>query len=152
MIGRPGSDFSFSGLKTAVAHAVDGLGHPPTDQEQADLAASFQESVAASLADRTKNALRRFAGEFGQGHTLVVAGGVAANTRLRQVLGDLATGHGVAFVAPPLSLCTDNAAMIAWAGIERRLLGDEDALDVAPRPRWPLDAAAPPAPYAGVKA
>ena len=152
MIGRPGSDFSFSGLKTAVAHAVDALGHAPSEQEQADLASSFQESVAASLADRTRNALRRFADDFGSGRTLVVAGGVAANTRLRQVLGDLAAAHGVAFVAPPLALCTDNAAMIAWAGIERRRLGEEDGLDAAPRPRWPLDTSAPPAPYAGVKA
>ena len=152
MIGRPGSDFSFSGLKTAVAHAVDALGHPPAATEQADLAASFQESVAASLADRTRNALRRFAEEHGPGHTLVVAGGVAANTRLREVLGELARAHDVRFVAPPLSLCTDNAAMIAWAGIERRRLGDEDGLDFAPRPRWPLDADAPPAPYAGAKA
>ena len=152
MIGRPGSDFSFSGLKTAVAQAVDELGHAPTEAEQADLASSFQESVAASLADRTKNALRRFAKEFGSGHALVVAGGVAANTRLRQVLGDLAKAEGVGFVAPPLALCTDNAAMIAWAGIERRRLGEEDGLDIAPRPRWPLDADAPPAPYAGAKA
>ena len=152
MIGRPGSDFSFSGLKTAVAHAVDALGHSPTATEQADLAASFQESVAASLADRTRNALRRFAEEHGPGHTLVVAGGVAANTRLREVLSELARAHDVRFVAPPLSLCTDNAAMIAWAGIERRRLGQEDGLDIAPRPRWPLDAEAPPAPYAGVKA
>ena len=152
MIGRPGSDFSFSGLKTAVARAVDALGHPPTAAEQADFAASFQESVAASLADRTKNALRRFADAHGPGHTLVVAGGVAANARLRQVLADLARAHGIGFVAPPPALCTDNAAMIAWAGIERRRLGEEDGLDVAPRPRWPLDADAPPAPYAGVKA
>jgi len=152
MVGRPGSDFSFSGLKTAVAHAADALGRAPTDREQADLAASFQESVASSLADRTRNALRRFADEFGPGHTLVVAGGVAANTRLRQVLGDLAAREGVRFVAPPLALCTDNAAMIAWAGIERRRLGEEDGLDTAPRPRWPLDAEAPPAPYAGAKA
>jgi N6-L-threonylcarbamoyladenine synthase len=152
MLGRPGCDFSFSGLKTAVAHAVDALGHPPTEQEQADLAASFQESVAAALADRTKNALRRFADEHGPGHTLVVAGGVAANLRLREVLAGLAAAHGVGFVAPPQSLCTDNAAMIAWAGIERRRLGEEDGLDIAPRPRWPLDAGAPPAPYAGAKA
>ncbi|MBM3546046.1 MAG: tRNA (adenosine(37)-N6)-threonylcarbamoyltransferase complex transferase subunit TsaD [Alphaproteobacteria bacterium] len=152
MLGRPGCDFSFSGLKTAVAHAVDALGHAPTEPEQADLAASFQESVAASLADRTKNALRRFTDEHGSGHALVVAGGVAANTRLREVLAELARTHHTGFVAPPLALCTDNAAMIAWAGIERRILGEEDGLDVAPRPRWPLDAEAPPAPYAGAKA
>jgi N6-L-threonylcarbamoyladenine synthase len=152
MLGRPGCDFSFSGLKTAVAHAVDALGHKPTAQDQADLAASFQESVAASLADRTKNALRRFAEEHGPGHTLVVAGGVAANSRLREVLAGLARAHDARFVAPPLALCTDNAAMIAWAGIERRRLGEEDGLDAAPRPRWPLDAEAPPAPYAGAKA
>ncbi|MBM3535149.1 MAG: tRNA (adenosine(37)-N6)-threonylcarbamoyltransferase complex transferase subunit TsaD [Alphaproteobacteria bacterium] len=152
MLGRPGCDFSFSGLKTAVAQAVEALGREPTAQEQADLAASFQEAVAASLADRTRNALRRFIDEHGPGHALVVAGGVAANTRLREVLAELARAHHNGFVAPPLALCTDNAAMIAWAGIERHALGEEDGLDVAPRPRWPLDAEAPPAPYAGAKA
>jgi len=156
MIGKPGCDFSFSGLKTAVSQAADALGHPPghppTGQEAADLAAAFQETVAAALADRTRNALRRFASEFGPGHTLVVAGGVAANARLRQVLAELSAKEGVRFVAPPLALCTDNAAMIAWAGIERRKLGQQDGLDFAPRPRWPLDAEAPPARYAGAKA
>ena len=152
MVGRPGCDFSFSGLKTAVVQAVEALGHPPTAAEQADLAASLQESIAAALADRTRNALRRFADEHGPGHTLVVAGGVAANTRLRQVLADLARAEGVGFTAPPPALCTDNAAMIAWAGLERLATGAAgDPLDIAARPRWPLDPAAEPVRGAGVK-
>jgi N6-L-threonylcarbamoyladenine synthase len=89
------------------------------------------------MIDRTRNALREF-----RGKTLVVAGGVAANATLRAALTELAAAHGLAFVAPPLRLCTDNGAMIAWAGLERLRLGLTDGLDFAPTPRWPLDPAA----------
>lgn len=146
MKGRPGCDFSFSGLKTAVRHVVERLG-TLSEQDVADLAAATQAAIADSLLDRTRNAIRQFTGK-----TLVVAGGVAANETLRRRLEELAAAHGLAFVAPPPSLCTDNAAMIAWAGLERLRLGLTDSLDFAPRPRWPLDPDARPARGAGVKA
>jgi N6-L-threonylcarbamoyladenine synthase len=146
MKGRPGCDFSFSGLKTAVRHAVESL-RRPSEQDIADLAAATQAAIGEALLDRTRNAIRQFTGK-----TLVVAGGVAANKALRQRLETLAADHDLAFVAPPTALCTDNAAMIAWAGLERLRLGMTDALDFAPRPRWPLDPTAQPARGAGVKA
>jgi N6-L-threonylcarbamoyladenine synthase len=152
MRGRPGADFSFSGLKTALRHLLAAEPGPPTAARVASIAAAFQEAVADALADRTRNALKRFLSEHGPGGTLVVAGGVAANRLLRRRLGELAAATGVGFVAPPPALCTDNAAMIAWAGLERLRLGLTDGLDFAPRPRWPLDPAAPPAIGAGVKA
>jgi N6-L-threonylcarbamoyladenine synthase len=151
MLGRPGCDFSFSGLKTALRHAVVGIG-TLSRETVADLAASFQAATTEVLVDRTTNGLRRFVAEHGRPTTLVVAGGVAANLKLRRALWDLADREGFAFVAPPPKLCTDNAAMIAWAGIERLKLGMADLLDFAPRPRWPLDPDAPPAIGAGVKA
>jgi N6-L-threonylcarbamoyladenine synthase len=130
---KPGCDFSFSGLKTAVRLVVEKL--PPNDaQAIADLCASFQRTVGDVLADRCGNALAS-----SPMTTLVVAGGVAANQYLRGRLEELAASHGARLVAPPMSLCTDNAAMIAWAGIERLRLGRIDGLDFAPRPRWPLD-------------
>ena len=130
---KPGCDFSFSGLKTAVRLVVEKL--PPNDaQAIADLCASFQRTVGDVLADRCGNALAS-----SPMTTLVVAGGVAANQYLRGRLEELAASHGARLVAPPMSLCTDNAAMIAWAGIERLRLGRIDDLDFAPRPRWPLD-------------
>jgi N6-L-threonylcarbamoyladenine synthase len=140
MRGRKGCDFSFSGLKTAVVRTVQALPDPAADT--ADAAASFQAAVADILADRTANAIERFRREYGDG-TLVVAGGVAANATLRTRLAALAKSKDFAFIAPPPALCTDNAAMVAWAGIERLRLGLVDDLDFAPRPRWPLgDAAA----------
>jgi N6-L-threonylcarbamoyladenine synthase len=130
---KPGCDFSFSGLKTAVRLVVEKL--PPNDaQAIADLCASFQRTVGDVLVDRCGNALA-----LSPMTTLVVAGGVAANQYLRGRLEELASSHGARLVAPPMSLCTDNAAMIAWAGIERLRLGRIDGLDFAPRPRWPLD-------------
>jgi len=153
MKGRAGCHFSFSGLKTAVRHAVEGLpGGRPTPTDAADLAAAFQEAVADSLMDRTGNAIALFRDRHPSADALVVAGGVAANRRLRDGLETLAALHGMRLVAPPPGLCTDNGAMIAWAGLERLRLGQSDALDFAPRPRWPLDPDAPPAAYAGVKA
>ena len=140
MLGRAGCDFSFSGLKTAVRHAVKALPEGPVrDRDAADLAASFQAAVADVLADRCANAMTEFAQAHAQGATLVVAGGVAANQALRARLGGVAEDHGFAFMAPPPELCTDNAAMVAWAGIERLRLGLADGLDFAPRPRWPLE-------------
>ncbi|MBW7851837.1 MAG: tRNA (adenosine(37)-N6)-threonylcarbamoyltransferase complex transferase subunit TsaD [Rhodospirillales bacterium] len=152
MKGRRDCDFSFSGLKTAVRMAIEGLGRAPTTEEVADLAASFQEAVADAVADRCARALDTFRAEFPHGAALVVAGGVAANRRLRERLTALAASQGVRLVAPPLALCTDNGAMIAWAGLERFRLGHSDPLDFAPRPRWPLDPAARKARGAGVKA
>lgn len=137
MRGRPGCDFSFSGLKTAVARKVQSA--PLEPSLVADAAASFQFAAGDALADRTLNAIRRFRDEEPRGNTLVVAGGVAANAHLRGVLSTLATAEGFRFVAPPPALCTDNAAMIAWVGIERLQSGETDDLSFAPRPRWPLD-------------
>ena len=130
---KPGCDFSFSGLKTAVRLAVEKL--PANDQQAiADLCASFQRTVGDVLVDRCANALAA-----APAPTLVVAGGVAANAYLRSRLDALAVSHGVRLVAPPMKLCTDNGAMIAWAGLERLRLGETDPLDFRPRPRWPLD-------------
>ncbi len=157
MKGRAGCDFSFSGLKTAVRHAALALPEGPLqEQDVADLCASFQAAAADALADRTANALAEFKARHPLGETLVVAGGVAANSALRHRLGALAADHGVRLVAPPVELCTDNGAMIAWAGIERiRAMGigaAADGLDFAPRPRWPLDPDASAAAFAGAKA
>ncbi|HTR83336.1 MAG TPA: tRNA (adenosine(37)-N6)-threonylcarbamoyltransferase complex transferase subunit TsaD [Reyranella sp.] len=129
---KPGCDFSFSGLKTAVRQAVEKL---PKDDPKAiaDLCASFQRTVGDVLADRCANALA-----IARSDTLVVAGGVAANVYLRGRLESL----GPKLVAPPIKLCTDNGAMIAWAGLEHLRLGQSDSLDFRPRPRWPLEAAA----------
>jgi N6-L-threonylcarbamoyladenine synthase len=149
MRGREGCNFSFSGLKTAVARHAKDLGGD--DAEVHHLAAAFQEAVADVLCDRTQNALERFAADHGQAERLVVAGGVAANARLRARLGALADAHGVEVIVPPPRLCTDNAAMIAWAGIERLQLGLTDPLDTPPRARWPLDPAAPTLRGTGVK-
>ena len=132
--GRAGCDFSFSGLKTAVAQRIAGLPSPLPEQEAADIAAGFQRAVAEVLADRAGHAMAMMP----EAQLLVVAGGVAANGAVRAALSGAAAARGVALAAPPVRLCTDNAVMVAWAGIERLRLGLADALDVAPRPRWPL--------------
>jgi N6-L-threonylcarbamoyladenine synthase len=147
LIGRPGCDFSFAGLKTAVRQIVE-TGGVGDSRARADLAAGFQAAVGDVLEDRTAHAIARAGGCA----ALVVAGGVAANATLRGRLGALAARHGLRLVAPPPRLCTDNAAMIAWAGLERLRLGLTDGLDFAARPRWPLDPEAPPAAGAGRKA
>ncbi|MEK9210661.1 tRNA (adenosine(37)-N6)-threonylcarbamoyltransferase complex transferase subunit TsaD [Sphingomonas sp. 2378] len=133
--------FSFAGLKSAVARAV---GHHSPE----DIAASFQQAVVDCLLDRTRRALA----EVPPVTALVVAGGVAANGVIRSALEALAAEHGLRFVAPPLWLCTDNAAMIAWAGVERFREGLTDPLDTPARARWPLDPAAEAVRGAGVKA
>lgn len=134
LLGRPGCDFSFSGLKTAVAHQVSKLAQPVPEADRADIAAAFQASVAAVMADRAAHALALMPGAT----ALVVAGGVAANGAVRAALTEAAARAGVPMVAPPVRLCTDNAVMVAWAGIERLRAGLADPLDHAPRPRWPL--------------
>ncbi len=137
--GRPGCDFSFSGLKTAVRHAIHDLPDGAlTDQDVADLCASFQAAVGDVLLDRCANAFRAFAKHDTTAPTLVVAGGVAANSYLRARLAKLCAAESVNLVTPPPRLCTDNAVMIAWAGLERFRLGLTDGFDFAPRPRWPL--------------
>ncbi len=151
--GKPGCDFSFSGLKTAVRLALESCGVTPSERDKADLAASFQRTVMAVILDRAKNAIALFdAAHDAGGRHFVVAGGVAANTALRDGLVNLAAEHGMRFTAPPMKLCTDNGAMIAWAGLERFRLGLIDDLEAPARARWPLDSLAVPKPYAGVKA
>ena len=152
MKGKPGCDFSFSGLKNATRLLVERLGQPLSPQDAADVAAAFQAAVADAVADRTRRAIAEFKTRWPDGRHLVVAGGVAANTLLRQTLVRLGEETGLDFLAPPLTLCTDNAAMIAWAGVERLRLGLTDGLDFAPRPRWPLDPNASKVGFAGVKA
>ncbi len=140
MKGKPHCDFSFSGLKTALRLQVESLPAGPLNhQDRADLSASFQEAAADVLVDRCRNAISLFKEEFGEGHTLVVGGGVASNEHIRAALTGLCQKQAMKFAAPPIKLCTDNAAMIAWAGIERLKLGLTDTLDFAARPRWPLD-------------
>jgi len=136
--GRSGCDFSFSGLKTAVRERVE-ASSPLGPDDVADLAAAVERAVCEALVDRTANAVAWFVRHYPEGRTLVAAGGVAANTRLRSRLAALAAGAGLGFVAPPPALCTDNGAMIAWAGLERLRLGLTDGLDAPVRPRWPLD-------------
>jgi N6-L-threonylcarbamoyladenine synthase len=140
MVGRPNADFSFSGLKTALRQAV--AAQDPLDETaKADLAAAFQAAITASLVDRTGRAIAMFEERHGTGRPLVLAGGVAANRAIRTALADLAAKRGMTLAVPPVGLCTDNAAMVAWAGIERLNVGPADTLDFAPRPRWPLDQA-----------
>jgi N6-L-threonylcarbamoyladenine synthase len=145
LMGRPDPDFSLSGLKTAVRLEVERLldaQNEVTGGDVADLCASFQMAVADMVADRAKVAIRRFRELHGEPTALVVAGGVGANQTLKAVLGKTADAAGLPLVVPPPKLCTDNGAMIAWAGAERLRLGLTDALDTAPRARWPLDAGA----------
>jgi N6-L-threonylcarbamoyladenine synthase len=151
MLGRPDCNFSFSGLKTALRQRVEEM-RPLAPETVADLAAGFEIAATESIADRVKRAVAA-ARERAPGLTaLVVAGGVAANKRLRTRLAETAAKASLPLVAPPIRLCTDNAAMIAWTGLEHLKRGETSALDFAPRPRWPLDAEAPALRGAGVKA
>ena len=142
LLDRAGCDLSFSGLKTAVLRARDALIAAQggiTMQDRRDLCAGFQAAVADVLAEKTARALAAQPGA----QAFAVAGGVAANTAIRAGLETVCKAANVRFLAPPLSLCTDNAAMIAWAGMERYRLGLRDGMDLAARPRWPLDTVSP---------
>lgn len=156
MAGREGCDFSFSGLKTAVRQHVEKL--PPGDLRMEDIAAlsyAFQAAVKDIVMERCGQAIDRYLSEYGKlckNPVLVVSGGVAANSAVREGLKSLTTQRKIAFIAPPISLCSDNGAMIAWTGIERLRKGMTDPLDVAARPRWPLDPDGEPKTGAGVKA
>jgi N6-L-threonylcarbamoyladenine synthase len=142
LVGKEGCDFSFSGLKTAVKRTVDALpaGRLP-DNVTADICYAFQATVAEVLQDRTERALKQYLALHPEqsAPSLVVAGGVASNKPVRAMLETLAQKHQVQFIAPPLKFCTDNAAMIAWAGMERFQRGMIDAIDFPIYPRWPLD-------------
>ena len=145
--GTKTCDFSFSGLKTAVRHRILDLGQAAGEAAtMADLCASFQAAVGDVLVDRSARAMRLLRAEHPSCRALVVAGGVAANLYLRQRLERAAGEQGFTLVAPPLALCTDNAIMVAWAGIERLRLGAVDDQAVAARARWPLEELAAPLP------
>jgi len=147
LLDRPGCDMSFSGLKTALLRARDGLvaGQGGLHvQDRADLCAGFQAAVADVLAQKSRRALAACAEATGAPvQAFAVAGGVAANRALRAALERVAEAAGVRFLAPPLALCTDNAAMIAWAGLERFRAGGRDDMRLSARPRWPLDRQSP---------
>jgi N6-L-threonylcarbamoyladenine synthase len=143
LLGSAEPHFSFAGLKSAVMRAKQSGSHA-----DADIAAAFQQAAIDCVIDRTARALAT----AGPVTALVTAGGVAANKAVRGALEALASAHGLPFIAPPLALCTDNAAMIGWAGIELLRLGRNDPLDISARPRWPLDEHAAPVRGAGVKA
>ena len=146
LLDRPGCDMSFSGLKTAILRARDGVVAEKsglTRQDRADLCASFQAAVVDVLAEKTRRALQAYLADAPVAPLLAVAGGVAANTAIRAALQEVCAQADVAFLAPPLALCTDNAAMIAYAGIERFRLGQYDTMALAARPRWPLDQHSP---------
>ena len=138
MHGRKDADFSLSGLKTALRLEAEKIA-PLSDRDVADLCAGFQQAIVDVVFDRLRSGLRLFRSRFGAPSALVAAGGVAANQAIRKALNRLAFEVGTMLVAPPLELCTDNGAMIAWAGAERLALGLTDSLNVAPRARWPLD-------------
>lgn len=138
VVGREKNcDFSLSGLKTAVKRVVDGLG-VLNEQYICDIAASFQDAISDIITDRLDIAIRRFMSECPESRSVVVAGGVAANKFLFGEMLRSTDKYGFELIAPPLKLCTDNAAMIAWVGIERLLKGDIDTLYFEPKSRWPL--------------
>jgi N6-L-threonylcarbamoyladenine synthase len=143
MQGRPEPDFSLSGLKTALRLEAEAIA-PLSDQDVADLCASFQQAVVELIHDRLRAGLKLFRARHGTPTAMVAAGGVAANEAIRKVLQRVAFEHGIKLVVPPGALCTDNGAMIAWAGAERLALGLTDPLDFAPRARWPLEEIAGP--------
>ena len=146
LLDRPGCDLSFSGLKTAILRARDGVISDQGGlrvQDRDDLCAGFQAAVSDVLAEKSRRALDLYLSESPSNPTFSVAGGVAANNAIRAALETICTDRGVQFLAPPLALCTDNAAMIAWAGIERYRSGAADDMTLSARPRWPLDKTAP---------
>jgi N6-L-threonylcarbamoyladenine synthase len=141
LLGRPHADFSLSGLKTALRLEAEKVA-PLGEQDVADLCASFQAAVVDVVGDRLHEGLRAFRARFGGPTALVAAGGVAANKAIRRALERVAYEGSTTLVVPPIELCTDNGAIIAWAGCERLLRGMTDTLEVAPRARWPLEAPA----------
>jgi N6-L-threonylcarbamoyladenine synthase len=152
MLGRDDANFSLSGLKTAVRNEASRL-TPLESQDISDLCASFQAAVLESTADRLSVGLRRFQEQFGPPRALVAAGGVAANQAIRGALQAVAADAQTTLIIPPPALCTDNGAMIAWAGAERLAVGLTDTMDAAPRARWLLDAnATAPAEFANTRA
>ncbi len=152
MLGRPDANFSLSGLKTAVRNEANRL-MPLEPQDVSDLCAGFQAAVLESTADRLSVGLRLFHEKFGPPRALVAAGGVAANHAIRGALQDVAAKAQTTLIIPPPALCTDNGAMIAWAGAERMALGLTDTMDAPPRARWLLDAnATAPAGYTNTRA
>ena len=148
MLGRAEPHFSFAGLKTAVRRQAEQLA-PLSEDDIRDLCASFEAAVADVVVDRCTRAMRMSEDRLGSERHLVVAGGVAANQRLREALARFAEANGLVLHAPPLALCGDNAAMVAWAGAERLARGQSDPLDVPARARWPLDQLAVPVLGAG---
>jgi N6-L-threonylcarbamoyladenine synthase len=142
LTGRPEPDFSLSGLKTAVR--IEALKIAPlSEKDVADLCASFQSAIVDMVADRVRLALRIMRERGEKPTALVLAGGVGANQAVRKILHKVATEGGTRLAVPPPELCTDNGAMIAWAGAERLALGRKDSLEFAPRARWPLEETAP---------
>lgn len=142
LLDRPGCDMSFSGLKTAVLRARDAITAEKsglTLQDRNDICASFQQAVADVMAEKSRRAISLYLQETPPHPVIAVAGGVAANRTICTALQEVARNAGITFTAPPLNLCTDNAAMIAWAGLERFRLGLFDDMQLAARPRWPLD-------------
>lgn len=147
LLNQPGCDLSFSGLKTALLRARDGIIAEKggiTVQDRRDLCAGFQTAVADVLAEKARRAAALYLALCPSVPAFAVAGGVAANTAIRARLMSVCEGLGLRFLAPPLALCTDNAAMIAWAGIERFRAGHTDDFTLMARPRWPLDSTAAP--------
>jgi N6-L-threonylcarbamoyladenine synthase len=138
MLGRPSADFSLSGLKTATRLAAQSIA-PLTARDVADLCASFQAAVVDVIEDRMRVGLRLFRQRVGAAEGVVIAGGVAANAAIREAMARFCAQAGLPLLAPPQNLCTDNGAMIAWAGIERLRRGLVDDLATPARPRWPLD-------------
>ena len=146
LLDRSGCDMSFSGLKTALLRTRDGVVADKaglSEQDRADMCAGFQMAVSDVLAEKSRRALALYLGSQPQTPAFAVAGGVAANQTIRAALEQVAGDMGVRFTAPPLALCTDNAAMIAWAGLERFRLGHRDDMTLSARPRWPLDRLSP---------
>lgn len=146
LLDRPGCDLSFSGLKTALLRARDKLVAEHGGlrvQDRMDLSASFQAAVSDVLAEKSKRALVEYTALSPSQPLFAVAGGVAANQTIRAALETVANSFNTRFAAPPLALCTDNAAMIAWAGIEKFRGGEQDDMTLSARPRWPLDQKSP---------
>jgi N6-L-threonylcarbamoyladenine synthase len=143
LYGKEGCDYSFSGLKTAVLREVTALPQPVSEQDINDICASFQKTAGDIIIDRTKNAIAAFKAKFPpekfpEAKNFVISGGVSANQYICGRVKDLLQKNDMEFFSPPLKLCTDNAAMIAWAGLECFVAGQRDGLDLAPRARWPL--------------